>query len=388
MSNVTKQKARVTRGAGVRRASGAIGARPASGGEFRQVRLREVQVGGPWGAQSLSKDLVSPRRGRGGSSTLLMSVSSALLTAVTSHVVLARPSPPARMRVAYSPRCFVPLDEATLPADILQVLRDNNLTLGIPEEDDVPAVASLLVRCFYESVVAPIKTPETPVKTATPTTFGAQSPSRALDQTTPVPEPPDNMPPHLVERWRTTSRGLHWRLGARLQPPYTSGETALLEASLESSLLLVARSTTSNGESPLVSCVEISLRPLDGRLPGEFAVPAVFQLHTDELGAYVSNLCVLPDQRRCGIASAVLRACEWTVRRHWRLDEVYLHLDLRNQPAARLYADYEPLPEYDEVCKPPTPPPRRAGDELGDDIAWRTAAGARNRYYRRRWSRF
>ena len=167
--------------------------------------------------------------------------------------------------------------------------------------------------------------------------------------------------------------------------PLDAPASAVLDASLESSLLMVVRSTdpAHAGANPLVGCVEISLRPLDGRLPGEFAVPAVFQLHADDMGAYVSNLCVLPDQRRRGVASALLRACEWIVLHEWRLEELYLHIDLRNEPAQRLYADYEPLPQYDHVCKPPTPPPRRVGDEPHDDIAWRTAAGARNRYYRR-----
>ena len=121
----------------------------------------------------------------------------------------------------------------------------------------------------------------------------------------------------------------------------------------------------------LIACAELSLRPIDGKLPGEFAVPPLFLLHSEaKLGAYLSNLAVRPPHRRKGLARQLLSACEDLVRDEWSLPEIYLHVDLLNTAAAELYhaAGYEELVEYDEVCQPPTA-------EL--------AARVQNRYHRK-----
>ena len=128
-----------------------------------------------------------------------------------------------------------------------------------------------------------------------------------------------------------------------------------------------------------MACAELSIQSINGRLPGEFAIPALFQLHTCELGAYLSNVAVLPSHRRSGLASRLLRVTEWIVQHKWQYSELYLHLDTRNDPAARLYADYDPLPQYDHVCRP-----KAAPDESGKNIE---QGGAHNRYYRRSLTR-
>ena len=51
-----------------------------------------------------------------------------------------------------APQCFIPLQEADgLPASLLSSFGPG-YSLGIPEADDVPDAACLLVRCFYEDV--------------------------------------------------------------------------------------------------------------------------------------------------------------------------------------------------------------------------------------------
>ena len=53
---------------------------------------------------------------------------------------------------------------------------------------------------------------------------------------------------------------------------------------------------------------KLSLRRLDGRLPGEFAVPPLFMDNGGgvPVGAYVSNLCAAPDYRRRGLGTRLL----------------------------------------------------------------------------------
>ena len=46
------------------------------------------------------------------------------------------------------------------------------------------------------------------------------------------------------------------------------------------------------------------------------------------------------------------------------MSALHLHLDLRNENARRLYAAYEPLPEYDAMCTPPKPPVRAGLSEI------------------------
>ena len=292
---------------------------------------------------------------------------------------------------APQPRMFAPVDDRLLPADVLKPFRENKLTLGLPEAADVPAVASTLVRCFYESAV-------------TPPPDGVDDAYVNAAQEFPLSTPPPELfhSPRLHERWRMACKGLHWRLGARLRPPPPSadadpfaalvassrpGEESnndddLLASSLETSLLLALREGT-NADGPFVACAEISLRPIDGRLPGEFAVPALFQLHAAELGAYLSNVAVLPEYRRRGLASKLLFAVEHVVREEWGMSALHLHLDLRNENARRLYAAYEPLPEYDAMCTPPKPPVPLPAVKPSDDIAWSWNKDAKNRFHKR-----
>ena len=51
--------------------------------------------------------------------------------------------------------------------------------------------------------------------------------------------------------------------------------------------------------------------------------------------AYISNMAVLQQYRRRGVATALLRQCE-RMARLWRRDSLWLHVDLRNQAAIKV----------------------------------------------------
>ena len=221
------------------------------------------------------------------------------------------------------------------------------LTAGLPTSAHVDSIAELLVDCFYSDAAAA-------AAAAAANAAGPPGPSgggggffpfgSGADEAAELPASLRAAPTALQDRWRMASKGLHWRLGARLEQP-------TLEASLETSLMLVLQEGVSG---PLVGCVELALRPTDGKLPGEFAVPPLFMLHTDaSLGAYLSNLAVRPSHRRQGVATRLLEACEAVVRHSWRMPALYLHVDEHNAPAANLYRarGYECLPAFDDASR-------------------------------------
>ena len=211
----------------------------------------------------------------------------------------------------------------------------------IPTSELVPSVATLLFECFY-SPGAPAgilsERQEAP-------NFLPAGPATSAPDDAEMPAFVREAPVALQDRWRMAAKGLRWRLGSRLEQP-------TLEASLETSLMVVLRGRR-DGE--LVACAELSLRPIDGKLPGEFAVPPLFLLHSDtSLGAYLSNLAVHPTQRRRGVATQLLDACEELVRTGWQRTALYLHVDEHNTAAAHLYRSrgYECLPAFDNACQP------------------------------------
>lgn len=269
----------------------------------------------------------------------------------------------------YAPSCFFPLDD-----HIHRLSRvDPSFSLGLPSsEDDLSEIASIIVHSFG--------TPpsyEMPVDESLITDMQDAVPDELVDS------------PHMKSRWEAALKGLHWRLGTRVL------EAPSVSASLENGLLLTLRD---NGSGALIGCAELSLRPTDGTLADELALPPLFTLHEagPPLGAHLSNMAVLPSHRRRGCGSSLLRACEWIVRTEWRLDYLHLHLNMESVPARRLYASFEPLPQFDDVCRPIPPlavvaPPASELDpgddgqraEGGGDIS--TAAwGASNRFYRKR----
>jgi len=233
------------------------------------------------------------------------------------------------------PVCSATKDRVALPSF-------GAFSVSLPTEDDVPELTSLLLECFH--------------------------PSSHLGEVPPLDS--DEVPPlDSHERWTVVSKGLRWRLGSRLDHPS-------LDASMETSLMLVLTDETES----LLACAELSLRPMDGKLPGEFCVPPLFLLaRAEDLGAYLSNVAVRRSHRRRGLATALLRACEDLVCTQWGLPALYLHVDLFNQAAATLYrtCGYEMLPSYDAVCQPPSSPVGSGQAALSAPVT------VHNRYHRK-----
>ena len=101
------------------------------------------------------------------------------------------------------------------------------------------------------------------------------------------------------------------------------------------------------------ACAELAMRPVDGTLPTDFAVPAVFQLHQAPLAPHLYNLAVAPQFRRQKMASRLISTAERVVRLEWRQKELYLHVDVKNNPgAAALYREqaFDPLPDFDNLA--------------------------------------
>ena len=298
---------------------------------------------------------------------------------------LMRTSP---LVVARAPQPLMLLPAGDLPPHFAADGGDDALwTFGLPTDEELPSIASLIVQSFYGDADRQDAQGQEPA--------AVDAPADAS-----VPVELHGFSPRLHARWRTATQGLQWRLGPRLaqqqwrqeQPAdaqafqegmTTSRSGAIvgdLSVSLESSLVLAIQERATGA---LVACAELSMRPVDGRLPGEFAVPALFQLHSSEgLGAYVSNLAVLPAYRQRGLASKLLAACEWIAGSEWQQDALYLHLNMHNSAAVRLYSSFEPLPEYDAVCKPPDDP-SASGVSAQQEAPVVLARRVQNRYYRK-----
>ena len=235
--------------------------------------------------------------------------------------------------------------------------------LGMLEQADTGDAAQLLVECFLPlTTVDPSQTAASAAAAAAVPT----PPSMPRDELgLPLSPPLPPLAPTALERWKVSHKGLHWRVGSRLERP-------TLSRSLESSLVLAVAAVETE---QLVACVELSLRPADGSLPGEFAPPPLLLRHRKApLSAYVSNLAVHSDYRRRRLGSRLLSACEDVAAQRWGCRELYLHVAEDNAAGLRMYesSGYVPLPSFDK--KPPSPralvnlyhrkalPPRRAAD--------------------------
>ena len=198
--------------------------------------------------------------------------------------------------------------------------------LGLLTADEVPEAAKLLVTSFADSLHEPAACSET------------------------IPQPPAGLWPSPTVDLRSETReelaqrGLEWRMGVRLSDPS-------LGVSLEQSLMLALRERREGGQ--LAACAELAMRPVDGTLPTDFAVPAVFQLHQAPLAPHLYNLAVAPQFRRQKMASRLISTAERVVRLEWRQKELYLHVDVKNNPgAAALYREqaFDPLPDFDNLA--------------------------------------
>ena len=187
--------------------------------------------------------------------------------------------------------------------------------LGMPEIDDTSATARLLVESFeiVDDVAARNIATEAAAAAPTPPTMPRD------DLGLPMWPSPPLLDPMSLARWHVSFKGLHWRVNNRLYTPS-------LARSLQSSLVLAIQAKDSGD---LVGCAELSLRPADGSLPGEFAPPAILLFAGSQkppLTAYVSNLAVHGKHRRQRLATRLLAACEDIAAARWLCSDIYLHV--------------------------------------------------------------
>ena len=231
---------------------------------------------------------------------------------------LRRASAPSR--VSCPARC---LAEVQLP----EFARADEFRLGLLEQADTADAAQLLVECFL-----PLTTVD-PSQTAASAAAAAAVPTPPSmprdDLGLPLSPPLPPLGPAALARWKVSHKVLHLRVSSRLERP-------TLDRSLESSLVLAVEAVATK---QMIACVELSLRPADGSLPGEFAPPPLLLRHRKApLNAYISNLAVHADYRRRRLGSRLLGACEDVAAQRWGCRELYLHVAEDNAAGLRMYA--------------------------------------------------
>ncbi|KAI7842964.1 hypothetical protein COHA_003469 [Chlorella ohadii] len=109
-------------------------------------------------------------------------------------------------------------------------------------------------------------------------------------------------------------------------------------------VVLVAEDPSSGA---LLGSAAVSLAQPEAALPPPFPT-------TKPRRTYVSNIATLPQHRRKGVATALLRQCERQARL-WRRDSLWLHVEMDNAPARQLYERLG----YEEVGRDPLFTPNR-----------------------------
>ena len=129
----------------------------------------------------------------------------------------------------------------------------------------------------------------------------------------------------------------------------------MYDTAAKSSLVLcLARNT--NDKIDCIATVEVRLQPTDAKIP--FSQPWIDVLerklmdyfniplqHLDktkpsiplQLKPYLCNLCVSNEFRKRNIAQTLVGIVEYIAFQIWGFDKLYLHVDLMNEPALKLY---------------------------------------------------
>ena len=119
--------------------------------------------------------------------------------------------------------------------------------------------------------------------------------------------------------------GFITRSGKRLQNPS-------IDISPDS-LILVA---TPKGKTNVIAgLVEILLEKPEGNIAPSvqlFKFPI-----TNSYEPYLCNLCVLQEYRRRGLGSTLCSICEYIVKKHWKRNSMYLHVEDSNNAALSMY---------------------------------------------------
>jgi GNAT superfamily N-acetyltransferase len=208
-----------------------------------------------------------------------------------------------------------PLRPQGVPSSLLDF--GSERVLGLPEERDMPAVASLLANCFSMDVILSQKE-------------GSWSAPEKAILSLPV-----NMYNSYMKgvSYYEVLFGTKCRIGQRFWKP-----TLDCPAAIGSSDVLFL--SVMEGEEA-VAAVELQLRIPDGALPGslEGVVPSlgINRNVTTPPQPYLCNLCISERLRGLGLGKRLMWLCEHLVRETWGYDILYLHVDPADPVSSRLY---------------------------------------------------
>ena len=136
-----------------------------------------------------------------------------------------------------------------------------------------------------------------------------------------------------------------------ISPPRLSGnrEDKLKQAERSSLILVLGRQKPeTDWNIEVIASVELRLQPTDAKIP--FSFPWLDQLerrianlfssdNVRKLQPYLSNLCVSSSYRRSKLGTSLVRCVEDIALTLWGYDRMYLHVDLENTAARKLYED-------------------------------------------------
>jgi GNAT superfamily N-acetyltransferase len=140
-----------------------------------------------------------------------------------------------------------------------------------------------------------------------------------------------------------------------LSPPYLSGnrDEMLRMAERSSLILLIAKECpNTDWHIDIIASVELRLQPTDAKIP--FSFPWLDQLERKlasststlttatsdtmlDLQPYLCNLCVKQSFRRRKLGLRLVRCVEHIAKNVWGYQKIYLHVDLENTAALKLY---------------------------------------------------
>lgn len=222
--------------------------------------------------------------------------------------------------------------------------------LCIAEEDDLPDVATTLVNAFGSDVI---------------TLSGQLSPFEkallkpgiglinALDNSIAWVEVLSGLRARMRYRIEVAQNKHEYDPEILLSPPplvnAKDAEAQVIAAKSSLILVLARPSLDPTKKVDIVATVDVRLQPTDAKIP--FSLPWVdsiergiarfitFEAKLNDLNLqpYISNLCVEESSRGRKLGCALVRCVERIVKDSWGYDLIYLHVDLDNLPAVKLY---------------------------------------------------
>lgn len=195
---------------------------------------------------------------------------------------------------------------------------DPNWKYFLLEEDDLDDAAEFALNCFYE--------PKLKIKTS-------------------------NMFPFEAKFWGSIESFFRaWdrqelRSGNKLGFKSRGGQRLLVPSLMPTSdSLILAALSRNDTTGKIVGLVEVCLEKADGKLTPALRYPWDSRQPGQDQ-PYLCNLCIDPSQRRRGLGTDLCRLAERMTLSIWGLENVFLHVELKNEPAQKLYVNmgYRPV---------------------------------------------